>query len=353
MHVFRLKKRLPRQRLGISLLEVIISIGVASVGLLGVLALIPLGGAQARQGQVYERAANIGVAAMGEVRARDMTNPNNLLAYDTVNSQYVLPFNILQRGSLESFCLDPQGFSTTNSAFPSLGTARMYRVTMNNGSGAPISAEFADLIFRSHDDLSLNVSESDRTLPPTQVWSRANDNSTQTRRQSRANMSWMLTAFPNMGKGVDRTYDLWTISIAVFNNRVLDTALKSEFTANVTSMPGGGVTGGDIEIAFDTSVYTADEIAEAKTPENSWLMLSGQVTANDSSGNPRQVNVFQWYRVLASDNASASERFVTLAGPDWPATASNIQATIIPTTVAVFQKNMRLELGSGTSLWRN
>lgn len=355
MHVFRLKTRLHRQRRGISLLEVIISIGVASVGLLGVLALIPLGGAQARQGQIHERAGNIGVAALGEVRTRDLLNPNQLLAYDTVNSQYMLTGNILQRSSRESFCLDPQGFSTTNSAFPSLSTARMYRLTMNNGSGVPISAEFADLIFRSHDDLSLNVSETDRTLPPTQVWSRANDNTSQTRRQSRANMSWMLTAFPNMGKGIDRTYDLWTVSIAVFNNRVIDptNTLKGEFTATVTSMPGGGIAGGDIEIAFDTSVYTADDINEAKTPENSWLLLSGQVTANDSSGNPRQANVFQWYRVLASDNVSASERVVTLAGPDWPTSATNIQATIIPTTVAVFQKNMRLELGGGTSLWRN
>jgi Tfp pilus assembly protein PilV len=349
MHVFRLKTRRHHQRAGISLLEVIISIGIASVGLLGVLALIPLGGAQARQGQIYERAANIGIAAMGEVRSRDLTNPMNLLMYDSVNMQYALPYNIMYRGSRQSFCLDPQGFSTTNSVFPAQGAAQMARLTLNNGSGVPVSAEFADFIFRSHDDLSLNVSESDRTLPPTQVWSRSNDPSaTPTRRQSRANMSWMMTAFPNMGKGADYSYDLWTVSIVVFSNRVLDTNLRSEFTANVTSMPGGGVAGGDIEIAFDTSVYTADDINEAKTPENSWLLLSGQVPYGMST-----INVFQWYRVLASDNVSANERVVTLAGPDWPAGASNVQATIIPTTVAVFQKNMRLELGSGTSLWRN
>jgi hypothetical protein len=352
MHVFRLKTRLRHQRLGISLLEVIISIGVASVGLLGVLALIPLGGAQARQGQIYESAARIGVSAIGEVRARDMLNPNNISGMAGLGAQ-----------SREAFCIDPLYVAAGGSSiFPINAPLPMPRVTLNNGSGSPMNQALAASIFRSHDDLSLSLDSSDRTLPPSQVWSR--DGGVATRRQSEGTMSWMLTVHPNLAH--NSSYDLWTVSVVVFNRRIIDANIRGEFTANVTSLPGGGISGGDIEIAFDTATYSTDDINEAKTPENSWVLLTARrriIVGYDMNGEPiyGYIHVSQWYRVLASDNTGTTEpaaanRVLTLSGPDWPVDPVNIldvQATIIPSTVAVFQENMRLEIGKGTSLWRN
>jgi hypothetical protein len=365
MHVFRSSYS---RRRGVSLLEVLISIGVTSIGLLGVLSLIPLGGAQTRQGQVLERAATIGPAAMAEVRARDMLAPMNwITTTGTAGSGYL--------GT--SFCIDPMDIASIGPAsapatFPALGTAKMPRLALWNYMIGPpdntanpskiMSLPLARTIFQSHDDLRIVDLQRDRTLPPLAVWERISNDATNTdlskapltptRRQDEGHMSWMITAFPNLAKG--SPYDLYTVSIVVFNRRIMDSAIRSEFTTNVipnaTGFPGGGVSGGDVIVSFDTSTYSADEIREAKTPENSWVLLSGQVPVPNS--NP--INVFQWYRVLGSEQTNTNERQLTLAGPDWPVSntanpVQNTQMTIIPGTVAVYQENMQIE---GTSLWR-
>ncbi len=51
-----------RRRTGISLMEVLISIGVVSIGLLGVVSLIPVASQQAEKGARNDRRANVGQA---------------------------------------------------------------------------------------------------------------------------------------------------------------------------------------------------------------------------------------------------------------------------------------------------
>jgi hypothetical protein len=210
----------------------------------------------------------------------------------------------------------------------------------------------ANAIFRSHDDLRIADLQVDKSLPPLSVWDRTSDPTAKayagaaTRRQDEGTMSWMMTVSPNLARM--QPYDLYTVSIVVFHRRVIDPALANEFTLNVTSFPGGGVSGGDIVV--DTSGLSATDLREAKTPENSWALLSGQVTLPQGSGT---INVFQWYRVLGSEQ-DTNQRNITLAGPDWPVNnaalpLTNSQLTIIPGTIAVYQKNMQIE---GTSLWR-
>ncbi|MBN2295882.1 MAG: prepilin-type N-terminal cleavage/methylation domain-containing protein [Pirellulales bacterium] len=61
-----------RGRRGITLLEVLVSIGVIAVGLLGVATLIPLGSFAVNETAKADRSAALGRAAMHEVRVRDM-----------------------------------------------------------------------------------------------------------------------------------------------------------------------------------------------------------------------------------------------------------------------------------------
>lgn len=65
-------RRGPRARRGITLLEVLVSIGVIAVGLLGVAALIPLGTFAVSETAKADRSSAMGRAAMHEVRVRDM-----------------------------------------------------------------------------------------------------------------------------------------------------------------------------------------------------------------------------------------------------------------------------------------
>ncbi|MEI6882575.1 MAG: prepilin-type N-terminal cleavage/methylation domain-containing protein, partial [Bacteroidota bacterium] len=65
------------QRRGITILEVLISIGILAVGLASVLALLPAGASQARKAMVEDRRTTLGENALEDVQARGFLNPVN------------------------------------------------------------------------------------------------------------------------------------------------------------------------------------------------------------------------------------------------------------------------------------
>ena len=62
----------PRYRCAITLIEVLISMGILTIGLLSVAALFPVGGYYMRQGEIADRGAAIAQAAFADVVARGM-----------------------------------------------------------------------------------------------------------------------------------------------------------------------------------------------------------------------------------------------------------------------------------------
>ena len=68
-------------RRGVTLLEIMFSIGVVMVGLLGVLALLPLAAHQAQKGLIANRAALAGRNALHEFEARGMRDPKTWMFY--------------------------------------------------------------------------------------------------------------------------------------------------------------------------------------------------------------------------------------------------------------------------------
>lgn len=329
---------------GVSLLEVMIAIGVTSIGLLGVLALIPLAGHQARQGQILDRSAVIGESALSEMRTRGMLN---YLNWRTANN--TRPFANLGTFTPQAICIDPRGvaFASTpvpvETTFPltvlNAGTPTMPRLSLDSGGGGRMDSLMADFVFQSQDDLSLEEAERDRTLPPYQLWapndSQINPTATPTRRQFSGSMSWMATIVPY---GDTR----FRVSVAVFSQRVLGDEVNA-----LANFQSGGIAGGDVELQF-----ASPAAAEVKLSEGSWILLSGRRQVG-SQNNPSFVPVFHWYRVLMVDRdvQDLARMHVTLAGPDWDtANTEDVQATIIPGTVNVYERIMPLEL---SNLWAN
>lgn len=72
-------------RAGISLTEVLISMGIMAVGLLGAASLFPVGGHYLRQGDVSDRADAIAQAALSDAVARGMLDPENWLVTRVLN----------------------------------------------------------------------------------------------------------------------------------------------------------------------------------------------------------------------------------------------------------------------------
>ncbi len=101
-----------RMRPGISLMEVLISIAVVAIGLLGVASLIPVAAYQAQEGARNDRMSNVGRRSFRELRVRGYTNPGTLAAPNWIIPAYTLPMPVLlfdAAGELNhrAFCIDP------------------------------------------------------------------------------------------------------------------------------------------------------------------------------------------------------------------------------------------------------
>ena len=74
---------LPAQRRGISLLEVLVSMGVITVGLLGILSLFPVGAYKAGMASRHDRSAALGQAAFHDIITRGLLRPDNWVVPNT------------------------------------------------------------------------------------------------------------------------------------------------------------------------------------------------------------------------------------------------------------------------------
>ncbi len=339
------------RRRGITILEVLVSIGLIAIGLFGVFALLPVASFQAQQGLTEDNKTAYGHAAFN---AFDIRGMRNTALWTNVSGSAVFAPNAWQ-----SFCIDPR-FVAANAGtaghdvFPYVTGApiRMQRITLRAAPrGGPMSKPLADYIFQTTDDLSF-------IRQPNVVSPRQEMTSTGQKRQSSGDISWMATVVPKfeMGRpplpGTVPQSDLYTLSVVVMfqrdaalsMNASTATQIANERIAQVMFL-GGGVGGGDVQLVgaapTDVAVRAGD-----------WLMLSQEVPVVDFDPMGRPVNVtravHKWYRVIAGDITPGSNtREVTLQGPDWnPALPT--QATIVTGAVAVYEKTIRLE---SSSLW--
>jgi hypothetical protein len=322
------------------LLEVLFSIGVALIGLLGVAALLPLAVHYMGRGSVADNAAIFGRSAVSAFKARQMLRPTMWAASN-------LDPNIV--GIPPSFCIDPLYISRSGNTGPSLFPAvrvyspeepRMARVTLRIAPGGPpLPAIVAEEWFMLTDQ-HVYKRQPDRTSLPEPFISSG-------KRQYDPNLSWFATLTPIVSPaGGFNDSDLYLLSIVVVESRDLRTDIT--LNENRNDRPIERV----VDVLFPTGDWAGGSVVLVTRPNRpesdvevrpgDWLMLGGRLK---KAGSPA---VFRWYRVLSADRDSTGpSREVVLHGTDWdPNAVLKTQATILNGVTAVFEKIVRIETSS-------
>ncbi len=188
-------------RAGITLMEVLISIGILSVGLTAVITIIPAAGSQAQKALTETNKANIGLAALNDAITRGILGD--------------LP-------ATPPFVIDPIG-NALGSALPST----VLPLETLDGLSSGIAA---DEVFRSQDDVAFTADDSDPDVPAKPVFY-TND----VKRASEGVYSWLATLVPQGGAAGGENF---LLSVVSFHRRDQTTPTQQ----NVTNVSGNAIT---------------------------------------------------------------------------------------------------------------
>ena len=283
-------------RSGISLIEVLFSIGVLTVGLFGIAMLIPLGKLALMETEKSDRTGACGRAALRDVDVRRMLD----YRYWRDSTGAVVPADAIPT----IIAIDPLGYDSIAGGgnLPNaLGEAggAIERCTLN--------LALPESVFRWSDDLIFTLPE-DMTTPVPGDRPVAMGN-------SQGNFSWFLMVAPSPANALAtpsvpvsqrRSY---TVSVAVCHKRIL-AADGERVIQNVTC---------DSDISYGGVSVTVPGDAVSDTPplkNNEWVLLY-------STGTNVQCS---WYRVvyngyipdsLDPGDPTKGKTYITLVGPDW------------------------------------
>ncbi|NLF09465.1 MAG: hypothetical protein GX594_16010 [Pirellulaceae bacterium] len=302
----------PLSRNGLSLLEVLVSVFIISMGLLGVAALIPLGKLAISQTNIADRTGACGRAALRHVQVRRMVDHNNWVPATP------------PAATLGAICIDPLGFASFGNV-PLGGAPAVPRLSL--GTGAPMNFAQADPIFRWGDEL-LYVLPKDMSPPqpgerPAPVVDTASGV-----HQNEGNFSWFFTISPSPSDfhqgvpvGIRRDFE---VSVVVCHKR--DFGENRELaTANPVDFLGGGYGGGTIQI------NDADAGILNRIKTDQWVLLAdgGGATA-------------KWYRVVGVGGLGMN--YLSLVGPDWNTTTYPQPILIVvPSVTGVYTRTIHLD----------
>ena len=411
---------LRNRRQAVTIMEVLFATMITGVGLLAALTLLPVAATQAQRARNADASVSAATAAVGYFDAMGMRRPANWVAYDATTGNPRNLWNEFQQNlvykqwlfnqvpppppagyhwldGLDSFCIDPRmtAANQKDNSDPTLGVVigagtfprnvaagqpAMWRLGLANG-GTPMNRLMANTVFTIDDDLNydhfatnaLGQRVEDESFVATQIFDVLPEDATlpaanqrRSRRAIDGRLSWMATITPKLDRYSAILTDTFVLSIVVFYDRPANLGINAdpvnERALGVPSLPGLGVTGGEVVLGWPnppatiaTPTPATEETAKAmlNVHTNEWIMLAGQVLHQDANPSlpglqPGNVSVFKWYRVTDSDpeiqyNAAAQQyqRFVTLSGQDW--VAANTRAVAMEGVVGVVEKTIRLE----------
>lgn len=353
-------------RRGVSLMEVLISIFILAVGLFGVAALIPVGGSEILESVKADRSAAVGAAAMRDVRVRRLLDPVQMDLFN-VNQPAVPMWYagawLNETAPPQYVLIDPLGALSIGTVFPQGGTPQMARVNVRAApltSATVLTLDGAREIFVSKDDVLFDLPQNRGKRALLQYRPRTGTGvASAPGSYDPANhvpdyegaYSWMAMLAPAPS---ERPYGSETAtadvrcrancSIVVFYKRNLNST-DAEVIASA-SLAAGSFGGGDVLLSVANA---AQSQYLDRVRKNEWILLFS-ATGGPPPGPPTSPTattgpLFQWYRVVAVGEVPGNplQRQVTLSGPDWPATAGNVQAVLMQGVVGVFTKVVELD----------
>ena len=366
---------------GITLVEVLFSIGIVAIGVFGIMAMLMLAGLRAKESVEANQAAALGRQALAEVPVRGWqrddlvvlsTPVGPALLRDVKRAAPALFQQVFPDGRL-SYCIDPLlvanstglNFNSPQSRFPYGGQGWVRALTMPRVTvartirstltiSAPLAREFTSL----KNPLSLDLPD-DRTLLPVQNYDRST--STILRRSYDSPFSWFATVTPGIDRAtIDRrVYNTYVLSAVVVRQRVpyyqtpapQNQLVNAERQVQVSAFNGTGLRGGTIQIAVPGGLSSSQAAAELAVRRGQWVLLSG-VYADA----PR-VTAHAWYRVIGVDSVQGGGsnpwyRWITIDGADWPlfdpgravgVPIADTRVTLVDNVVNVTSKTIKME----------
>lgn len=351
-----------RPRRAISLLEILVSLGILSVGLVGVAVLIPVGKLAMSDVNKSDRTGACGRAAIHEIKIRRMldttinttappstnlvdpllsgqnppTVPANNPAWPGARLNWGGPFAIDPVGVLNGLSYPngglgmnlggtralPQNPPTFSDYFP------LPRFALNWAWATPA---LGDRIFRWSDELKFNVPQGATKRPRAEMTKDSSGNSapypplpsetafTPVTLANDGQFSWFATVNP-LGN------NNYSVSVVVCHSREFSTTTPgmtltnlptAERTVDIVNMFGGTVqlptTTSDVTGTNNSLVLNSTTFPLKK---DQWVMLLGWETATGQRI-PREC---KWYRVVGIGTDVTTTPYVSLDGPtwDWP-----------------------------------
>ncbi len=299
----------PSARRGISLLEVLVSIFILSVGLLGVAALIPIGKLSLVETNISDRTGACGRAALREIKIRRLLDP-------------------ACRASTPggSFVIDPLGELNIGATLGPLTRINLYTAP---GSGTLYTTTTAPSVFIWPDDLIVTLPK-DMTTP--QNGDRSSLQISGGVPQNEGAFSWFFTVTPQrVGGNMTGVFD---VSAVVCHKR--DFTANGEYSTDVTQFLGAGYGGGTLELANGN----LDDLRKHLKIDQ-WIMLVG---TNGTT------TVAKWYRIVGlglNEDTTNPMRMITVVGPDWDTTLTTTLVAVDGVT-GVYTSTITLDTDS---LW--
>ncbi|TWU45524.1 hypothetical protein Q31b_06980 [Novipirellula aureliae] len=331
-----------RRRLAVTLIEVVFSIGVILIGLVGLMSILPLAGHRAQDSIDFSVGAAVADSVADEILARDLISSGTLALADGITAFTRTTQNVggTDFVFVEPFCVDPlliadrpiQTESGTPSSgsfnaavFPMFGAVsdpllnpstanslattgfanqpRMARLGLPAlGLTANQRLEVARTLVERFDDINF-VRPKDRSLPASLNGLTAVSNGVEFGRSvPTGEYSWIVTVDP------DQTSRYASMSVVVLRNRDRVTEFPNDdtvepasniqserlaYVANSVGFTGGS--GGQV-----TLLWTGNITPNLRS--NDWVMLSRTLRPTTSPASPlAQRQVHRWYRVVSTD----------------------------------------------------
>lgn len=378
-------------RRAITLLEVLISMFILTVGILGVMSLIPLGHSEVSKAVATERAANCAAAALNEIHIRGfikaptfgtlptdppMTPAHWISPFLRADGTDELPAAVMDTNAAGQqvqvgeywapFVIDPvviaDNAQQTNKAptlplWPQANTPYLNRCTLrtlteyfDNSTNPPTSyaGPLAREWFAGHDELSFTLPKKEAD-PATQVFSQVKSGTATTniKRQSEDRFTWVMYVEPqlNMIPKIQTPTEylavingLYNVSVVVFQQRGLfvtrqqaDPPLTTDeqlLPCDAAQMSQGG---GFVKVTYVPMDLKAGQ----------WTLLA-----------VKRQNVYRyfWYRIAQSVKQTTQAEMITLAGQDFsqavpPVPNEPAWLLLIPGIVEVRTQTHKLAIG--------